>query len=292
MVDWSRSWKKPQHDDDALQLRQLGDQPGQHEQVFGLLAGSGRGRRSPRQSSVSSPTGWSSEITWRLVTTPNPSSTPQPLQHLLHGHLQVIGEFHDGAHAPWVGRGPGEHRTSRPTVASELQKNAGSLWGWLGGTVSKEVAERAIQAATEVVVQWMKARRRRVTEQVAYLLGPKGEVLKTVTVSPRSSRSRPRLVLSTITLCVVMAVVADPAIAVVPSPPTDVTARAGDQLAEVTWTAPRGRSRAEPAATAPSAGPAPPGRHRAHLITAGIAPTPNDSPRRPALSAFVRPPLG
>jgi hypothetical protein len=40
------------------------------------------------------------------------------------------------------------------------------------------------------------------------------------------------------TLFVLAAVVADPAIAAVPSPPTDVTARAGDQLAEVTWTAP------------------------------------------------------
>ena len=43
------------------------------------------------------------------------------------------------------------------------------------------------------------------------------------------------------TLFVLAAVVADPAIAAVPSPPTDVTARAGDQLAEVTWTAPTPR---------------------------------------------------
>ena len=54
------------------------------------------------------------------------------------------------------------------------------------------------------------------------------------------SRSRWRLfsaVLATIALAVT-AMVAGPATAAVPSPPTSVTARAGDQLAEVTWTAP------------------------------------------------------
>jgi hypothetical protein len=54
------------------------------------------------------------------------------------------------------------------------------------------------------------------------------------------SRSRWRLfsaALATIALAVT-AMVADSATAAVPSPPTSVTARAGDHLAEVTWTAP------------------------------------------------------
>ena len=54
------------------------------------------------------------------------------------------------------------------------------------------------------------------------------------------SRSRWRLfstVVATIALTVT-AMVAGPAIAAVPGPPNSVTARAGDQLAEVTWNAP------------------------------------------------------
>jgi hypothetical protein len=54
------------------------------------------------------------------------------------------------------------------------------------------------------------------------------------------SRSRWRLfsaAIATVTLAVT-AMVAGPATAAVPGPPTSVTARAGDQLAEITWTAP------------------------------------------------------
>jgi Lamin Tail Domain/Fibronectin type III domain len=55
-----------------------------------------------------------------------------------------------------------------------------------------------------------------------------------------TSRSRWRLFsAASVTIALaVTALVASPATAAVPSPPTSVTARAGDQLAEVTWTAP------------------------------------------------------
>jgi hypothetical protein len=55
---------------------------------------------------------------------------------------------------------------------------------------------------------------------------------------PRSLRCASTAVFATVTLFVLAVVVADPATAAVPSSPTGVTARAGDQLAEVTWNAP------------------------------------------------------
>jgi hypothetical protein len=60
--------------------------------------------------------------------------------------------------------------------------------GWLGGTVSKQVAEQAIKAAADAVREWMRARRSKDQDitQTAYILGPNGKVLKKVDVRPKS----------------------------------------------------------------------------------------------------------
>ena len=55
---------------------------------------------------------------------------------------------------------------------------------------------------------------------------------------PPSLRRPAISILAAITLLATTVAFAGPATAAVPSPPTDVTARAGDQLAEVTWNAP------------------------------------------------------
>jgi hypothetical protein len=58
--------------------------------------------------------------------------------------------------------------------------------GWLGATISKQMVERAINAAADAVVQWVKSRRtpRRdhPTRTMVYILGPDGRVLKEVRV--------------------------------------------------------------------------------------------------------------
>jgi hypothetical protein len=56
--------------------------------------------------------------------------------------------------------------------------------GWLAGTVSKQVAEQTIKAAADLIREWMRSRRSKTgdTTQVAYILGPHGEVLKKVQV--------------------------------------------------------------------------------------------------------------
>jgi hypothetical protein len=85
--------KEPQHDDGALQLRQLGDQPGQGEQVLRLVPGSGGGQQVAKAA-----VGILAE---RLVERDFPAAPDgsQPLQHLLHGQLQVVGEFHGAGRA-------------------------------------------------------------------------------------------------------------------------------------------------------------------------------------------------
>jgi hypothetical protein len=64
--------------------------------------------------------------------------------------------------------------------------------GWLAGTVSKQVAEQAIKAAADLVREWMRSRRRKTgnATQVAYILGPHGNVLKKVQVRPASPARR------------------------------------------------------------------------------------------------------
>jgi hypothetical protein len=72
--------------------------------------------------------------------------------------------------------------------------------GWLGGTVSRQLAERAITSVVDAVAGWMKSRRTPDTRQKATLLGPDGKVLKVVEVEPgkaaepnrRSRRARLR----------------------------------------------------------------------------------------------------
>jgi hypothetical protein len=57
---------------------------------------------------------------------------------------------------------------------------------WLGLTVSKQVADQAIKAAADLIRDWMRSRRSKArdTTQVAYILGPDGNVLKEVRVRP------------------------------------------------------------------------------------------------------------
>jgi hypothetical protein len=70
--------------------------------------------------------------------------------------------------------------------------------GWLVGTVGKSAAEEAIKAATDVVLRWMRSRRKPARFQLVELLGPDGELLKMVQVpepdraSRRSGHRRPR----------------------------------------------------------------------------------------------------
>ncbi len=130
-------------------------------------------------------------VQWRFPDHLVEPADPAWLRRAVNGTLPIPAADLEPA-PPWEGSSGGGIAPSSSTEPWKVEYLYLVL-GWLGGTVSKEVAERAIQAATEVVVQWMKGRRRRATEHVAYLLGPKGEVLKTVTVSPRSSRSHPRL---------------------------------------------------------------------------------------------------
>jgi hypothetical protein len=67
--------------------------------------------------------------------------------------------------------------------------------GWLAGTVSKQVVERAIKAATDGLVGWMTRRRWNArgkgVKQVEYILGPDVKLLKEVEVDSRT-RSRDR----------------------------------------------------------------------------------------------------
>jgi hypothetical protein len=63
---------------------------------------------------------------------------------------------------------------------------------WLGGTMSKEVAEQAIKAAADLVGQWMRERRSKKDSvpKTAYILGPDGKVLKKVEVRPEPPARR------------------------------------------------------------------------------------------------------
>jgi hypothetical protein len=69
---------------------------------------------------------------------------------------------------------------------------------WLGGVVSRQAAEHAIAAAADLIRDWMQERRdrRASSRQVAIILGPDGEVLKTVEVRSKarqdSKRRRPK----------------------------------------------------------------------------------------------------
>lgn len=64
--------------------------------------------------------------------------------------------------------------------------------GWLAGTVSRQVAEQATKAAADLIREWMQSRRSKKgdTTQVAYILGPHGEVLKKVQVRPAAPGRR------------------------------------------------------------------------------------------------------
>jgi hypothetical protein len=62
--------------------------------------------------------------------------------------------------------------------------------GWLVGTVGKSAAEEAIKAATDVVLRWMRSRRKPARFQLVELLGPDGELLKMVQVPEPDRASR------------------------------------------------------------------------------------------------------
>jgi hypothetical protein len=64
--------------------------------------------------------------------------------------------------------------------------------GWLGGTVSKQVAEQAIEAAADLIREWMRSRRSKANDitQVADILGPRGERLKKIQVRPQAPARR------------------------------------------------------------------------------------------------------
>lgn len=46
--------------------------------------------------------------------------------------------------------------------------------GWLVGTVGKSAADEAIKATTDVVLRWMRSRRKPARYQLVELLGPDG----------------------------------------------------------------------------------------------------------------------
>jgi hypothetical protein len=83
---------------------------------------------------------------------------------------------------------------SESGAAREAYEYVYLVLAWLGGTVSKQVAEQAIKAAADLIRQWMRARRSKIgdTMQVAYILGPRGERLKKVQVRPAAPPARRR----------------------------------------------------------------------------------------------------
>jgi hypothetical protein len=70
----------------------------------------------------------------------------------------------------------------------ELHEYVYLVLGWLGGTVAKPAAEQVVQAATDLIGQWMRKRRSKKGGrlQIAYILGPDGKVLKRIEMPPES----------------------------------------------------------------------------------------------------------
>jgi hypothetical protein len=67
-----------------------------------------------------------------------------------------------------------------------------AVLSWLGGTASRQAGEQAVKAAADLLGKWMRSRRGRTGDatQVAYILGPHGEVLKKVQVRPQAPAPR------------------------------------------------------------------------------------------------------
>jgi hypothetical protein len=63
--------------------------------------------------------------------------------------------------------------------------------GWLGGTLSKQVVEQAVNAAADAVRKWWQSRRTSIVT-VAYIFGPKGEVLSKVRMEPSQPSRKKR----------------------------------------------------------------------------------------------------
>lgn len=86
-----------------------------------------------------------------------------------------------------VHKGPGELPTFPPP-----HDYIYLVLAWIGGTVSKQAIEQAVETTADLVRDWMQRRRNK--DQIAVILGPDGKVLKEVRVlkAPRPHRWRLR----------------------------------------------------------------------------------------------------